>query len=257
MRCITSLIVTHHNRLKNFLNEWMNVKYKFGNCCVIEIKLRRVKNKIQYEIDMIHEGFVDSNKQYYSPLSNPFEKISGITKKFSNILPSDLQTNTQYIFFLIRHAQSTHNVYNFFTKIQSLYKKDTLLTEEGKFQALEIGIFLKWYLSWKNLKPKFLFVSDLKRTRQTMTLIIDKIKPKGISEMIVLPCSHEISDGLGGAENIMNCDIDQCDEYCRRMVYGNTKLRINWDFYQGKRKEEEKCMNSGMLKNAIEIIFIL
>ena len=194
---ITSLIVTHQNRLKCLLNSLMDIQYKFGNCSVLEMKFMRDKNHIRYEIDLIFEGFVKSNKNVF-----PFEKIIGRSNHFLDIPVSSLLPNVEYIFLLIRHGQATHNLYNFFTKIQSLYKQDTLLTEEGEKQAMKTGEFLKKYLLNKRLRIDYIFTSDLKRTRQTMTLIVDQIKPNRIREMIVLPCAHELSYSTE-----KNCDL--------------------------------------------------
>jgi hypothetical protein len=257
------------------------------------MKFIRDKGHIRYEIDLIFEGFVKSNKKYYTPTPDsknknvyPFEKIIGISKHFLDIPVSSLLPNVEYIFILIRHGQATHNLYNTLTKIQSLYKKDTLLTEEGETQARKTGEFLKKYLLNKKLKINYIFTSDLKRTRQTMTLVVDHMKLKGMKEMIVLPCAHEISHSkekicdrkialnLSG-ENKMRCSPEKCvsnnsddsshtDLYCCSVVYGNTKLAVNWiyyqDFYEGKRDDlytiNNSCFDTNMIKNAIQIILL-
>ncbi len=264
----------------------MDVKYKFGNSSVLELKFIRVNDHIRYEINLIYEGFLKSTKKYYTSTPHsknknvfPFEKIIGTTKNFLDIPVSSLIPNVEYVFILIRHGQATHNLYNNLTKIQSLYKTDTLLTEEGEKQARKTGEFLKKYLLNKGLEINYVFTSDLKRTRQSLTLIIDQIKPDGITEMIVLPCSHElsyskekkcdrkISINLAG-ENKMRCSPRKCDSkpelYCCSVVYGDTKLLVNWiyylDFYEGVRENhyttKNNCFDSNMIKNAIQIILL-
>jgi hypothetical protein len=274
----------------------MDVKYKFGNCCVFEMKMIREKTEIRYQIEMIFEGFVKPNKKYYTVSSNseksqskknlfPFQKIQGITKNFLDIPVSSLLPNTEYIFLLIRHGQATHNKYNILTKIQSLYKMDTLLTEEGEKQALKVGKFLKEYLQERDLTINYIFSSDLKRTRQTLTLVVHQISPKNITEMIVLPCAHELSyfddkncdkrminypEGSLAGENMMRCDIGKCDSdselYCCNVIYEDMKLSVNWiyyrDFYDGKRQDiyseetKKSCFDTNMIKNAINIILL-
>jgi broad specificity phosphatase PhoE len=289
---IVSIIVTHQNRLKCLLNTFMDVKYKFGNCSALQMKFIRDRDHIRYEIDLIFNGFTKSNKKYYTTTPNPknkntypFEKIIGVTKHFLDIPVSSLLPNVEYIFILIRHGQATHNQYNYLTKIKSLYKTDTLLTEEGENQAIKTGEFMKKYLSSQGLKINYIFTSDLKRTRQTTTLIIDQIKPIGIREMIVLPCAHELSyfhkkncdlkminhiKGKLSGENKMRCDFKKCDInpelYCCSVVYGDTKLSVNWiyyqDFYEGTRNDiyttstKKSCFDTNMIKNATQIILL-
>jgi broad specificity phosphatase PhoE len=314
---ITSIIVTHQNRLKCLLNSFMRVEssiqYKFGNCCVFEMRFIRVneggvneggvKNKIRYGIELIFDGFVKSSKKYYTrdPTPSkknlfPFKRLEGLTTNFLNIRTSSLLPNVEYVFFLIRHGNSTHNQYNIFTKFQSLYKMDTLLTDEGDKQAREVGDFMRKYLQNQKLSIHYLFTSDLKRTRQTATLIIHQIKPNGITEMIVLPCAHELkyfdddncdkrminySEASLAGENMMRCDIGSdttdsiCDRedkdgrnlYCCNIIYGDTKLSVNWlyykDFYEGGKRDDiyfdeirKSCFDTNMIKNAIDIISI-
>lgn len=291
----TSLVVTHQNRLKCLLNSFMDVKYKFGNGSVFEMKFIREKNKIKYQIELVFEGFIKPNKKYYTIPSNtqpikknlfPFEKIEGVSNTFLDISVSSLLPNIEYIFILIRHGQATHNQYNIFTKFKSLYNMDTLLTEDGEKQALKVGDFLKDFLYERRLKIDYLFVSDLKRTRQTMTLIIHQIKPENITKMIVLPCSHELSyfndkncdkkminysEGSLAGENMMRCDIENCDDesnlYCCNVIYGDTKLSVNWiyymDFYDGGKRKDlyteettKSCFDTNMIKNAIHILLL-
>lgn len=289
---ITSLLVTHQNRIKCLLNSFIDVKYNFGNCSILEMRFGREKNQIRYDIELIFDGFIKPDKKYYtsSPSSKKnlfhFQKIHRLTNSFLDIPSSSLSPNVEYIFFIIRHGNSTHNQYNIFTKIKSLYKTDTLLTEKGEEQAVEIGEFMKLYLQNQKLSIQNIFVSDLKRTRQTMTIVIHQIHPNTQSEMIVLPCAHELSyfneancdkkminywrGGFAG-ENKMRCDPRTCNiesnetNHCCRVKYGNTILRVNWDyydsFYQNKQRKDiyyneskETCFDSNMIKNAIDII---
>lgn len=312
---ITSIIVTHQNRLKCLLNSFMDVKYRFGNCSVLEMKLIRERNNIKYQIDLIFKGFVKPNKKYYTTSKSsdrnnknlfPFQRIQGVSNTFLDITASSLLPNTEYVFMLIRHGQATHNKYNIFTRFQSLYKMDTLLTNEGENQARKVGVFLKEYLRKEGLNVdckktargrcrniNYIFTSDLKRTRQTMAIIVHQINPKNITEMIVLPCAHELDyfddkncdkrminyprARLAG-ENMMRCDIGKCDSeqklYCCNVIYGDTKLSVNWSYYigfyngtgngtsNGTRQdiyfEETKmsCYDTNMIKNAIDIMLL-
>jgi 2,3-bisphosphoglycerate-dependent phosphoglycerate mutase len=66
--------------------------------------------------------------------------------------------------FLVRHGQSTYNLENRFTGW-----KDVELTNLGKTQAIEAGELLK------DMYFNFCYISNLKRARDTLKLILDQI----------------------------------------------------------------------------------
>jgi broad specificity phosphatase PhoE len=299
---IVSIIVTHQNRLKCFLNSLMGVKYRFGNCSIIQLSMYKPsvqpsgqKNSfIHVNVSLIFDGFTKPNKKYYTTEPNPKDKnlfpfvnLDGNLQNFMDIDPSKMLPNTEYIFFLVRHGNAVHNEYNLFTKYKSLYNMDTLLTENGEGQAEEAGRFLKKYLDENHLNVNYIFSSDLKRTRQTLTIIVDQLKPLKNNEIIVLPCAHELtyfddkncdkrminySKGALAGENLMRCDVeckldDKSISDCCRVTYGKTKLDVNWvfykKFYDGLKRQDiyyedvpASCAYSNMIKNAIDILDI-
>ncbi len=80
-----------------------------------------------------------------------------------------LKLSESHIFYLIRHGQADHN-----TSFSSHTSKDTSLTQKGQHQAKNAGIaFLNYLIKSGELYEEVnIFVSDLKRTRETGDLII-------------------------------------------------------------------------------------
>ena len=88
--------------------------------------------------------------------------------------------------FLIRHGQSIQN-----TKENNKLKlSDNLvyLTEKGKQEANDSGMFLKEFINKNNinLQKAVLYVSPYKRTRETAIIINKYLKIKDVFEDITL-----------------------------------------------------------------------
>ena len=287
---IVSIIVTHQNRIKCFINSLMKVKYGFANCSIIRLAFMRDGDAILYDVRLIFEGFGSSDKTYYKPVGKetgknfiPFEVIHGMSDKFMGIMAKDIPRDIEFVFFLVRHGNSLHNQYTNLTKYKSLYNIDTLLTKDGEMEARKAGIFLQNYME-TNQFPKhihLLFSSDLKRTRQTLGIIMGQMKTSKPLDnvIIVLPCAHEISieqencdlkmvrdlRGILSGENKIGCSTD-CDvmseDLCCRV---NTDLVIDWRYYRSfygnqRRKamylsnNRYTCSQTNMIRNAMDII---
>jgi broad specificity phosphatase PhoE len=199
-------------------------------------------------------------------------------------IKKDKLDNREYHFYLIRHGEATHNLYK---KYNVFRKYDTSLTQTGLIQASRAGD------SFGNpdgkINANYIFVSDLKRTHQTLEQIYDKLKPN-INKVFVLPCAHELKYKKGTKtrkkgycdgsqdfsqyitnENKTSCKyIDKCDKKLGENVldwkyydlfYNKSKKDEN--IYQnvlkkGKRKTRRKsrktCKNTNMIEQAIKII---
>jgi broad specificity phosphatase PhoE len=210
--------------------------------------------------------------------------------------------NKTYVFYIIRHGQAEHNVWGTehnvlrrtiekISKQVSSKNRDTNLTmneirSSGQKQAQKAGQSLYNLLKTENNKSfpsshnLTLFVSDLKRTRQTLQHILYGIKLQNIEldktiNVNVLPCSHELAyeydeegdcDGVKSitpVENTMNCTM--CGEsvckdtkLCNKLTLGNINIHFNWDnyqtFYQGTRTKPGKrkhCKDTDMITYAI------
>ena len=204
-----------------------------------------------------------------------------------------------YTFYLIRHGQAEHNIQKGLSKYTGYIfspKEDTNLTAIGITQATKIGerlydILLSsgYYDSDAKQAEQFLrrlklFASDLRRTHQTMAVLmnvlISKIR-KGVEAripedaiprtIVVLPCAHEVDlDGcdspalMNPPENVMSCKMDKRssileklkDRGCLSVRDGGVMredeksygFEIYWDyyldFYGGKTRRSASSTDS-------------
>jgi len=128
----------------------------------------------------------------------------------------DLKLTGNHVFYIVRHGQAEHNLGGTHTK------QDTNITTEGMGQAVNAGYHLLKILKHYNEIPEILFVSDLKRTRQTMNLLVGsaiqnacvepldfykRIRKLNKEPFVVLPCASELS--ILSADG--NCDQATAD----------------------------------------------
>ena len=235
-------------------------EYRWQNCCVLKLVLVPNAGKFNYTLSLIYAGEIDPKETkayaYWSDRNDTeqlspkpkgcigaicsnkstvnsrnfyiFEPLIG-TIALSDLadIPANnqLNTNTQFTFYLVRHGQAQHNI----TGSHNLI--DTSLTNIGRTGAKSAGIALNKELTQTNSKLKYYFASDLIRTRQTLEGILSGIesshlyletRAKNIN-LVILPCSHElpfVSSGncdssmnitanisqLGSEENKMSCN---------------------------------------------------
>ena len=319
--------------LKQFLKKMYNVngvdkafsEIRLANCAILKVSLQKSNNKILSSIDLIYSGEIDPKESkkgyiYFAPkqingqdtpdvakmklttTTTVFDTINQIIEyeQLNNVLQIDaskLMENVQYSFYLIRHGQATHNLYSKIGKIfNSPMNKDTRLTAPtGINQAFAAG---RWFLQYAmdnriDINNCNLFVSDLTRTRETVTNFIKsfqfKIQNNGVLKaVVVLPCAHELiyssdknsnCDGAASGktgniagENRMNCSresIANCGKYgstdtCCGSTFGNGfKLSFDWrmytDFYgKGSRDEpgnnRRHCRDTNMIAEALRYL---
>ena len=128
----------------------------------------------------------------------------------------DLKLTGSHVFYIVRHGQAEHNSGGTHTKL------DTNITTEGMGQAVNAGYHLLEILKHYNEIPEILFVSDLKRTRLTMNLLVgsaiqnacversdfyERIRNLNKEPFVVLPCASELS--ILSADG--NCDQANAD----------------------------------------------
>ena len=266
---------------------------RFKNGSVLEIMV----TKEDIHLRLVVGGEIDEQKPKYTYFVKPGEAHRDINHlrgryqveeflplSFPNTLYPEVGTKT-YKFYLIRHGQGTHNL-----KGTNL-TQDTSLTEEGKLQAKELGIKLRGYIT-NTMRgdidlPNFIFISDLKRTKQTAEEVLKEllyedatqIPPYGRdrdgdppTQVYILPCSHELSyksdgicdgkQGIPPPENMTTCS--RSNPECLTL----NKYDVNWDYYydfygNATRSQvckamspcsHQKCRNTDMIKEAINII---
>ena len=132
-----------------------------------------------------------------------------------------------------------------------------------------------------NLYIKNIFVSDLKRTRQTLQNILigmfesNNLLKLGKSQnndkinVSILPCSHELgypkcdnSNIPGAVENTMNCSISDinADTICKKLTVKDRTIIFDWNKYiefygKGTRTKpgsKRQCKESNMISLAID-----
>jgi phosphohistidine phosphatase SixA len=286
---------------------WKLPRFKNGSVlrCII------THDKIKF--DLLVEGEIDEKKPkyvYYVKSENVSNDAGALLGKYKVTAfdPMELINTTYpigkddtYVFYIVRHGQATHNVLKGMTqKIGSALsgQKDTTLTLEGSHQANRSGAeFAKLFVDKGDstgdqdgnigLAPKYIFTSDLRRTRQTAQYFLTSLTVN-ISNLvmaasiisnnrkyrwIVLPCAHELAfvnsgycDGFQNPllptppENQMTCDGK--DKSCG-IITGD--FTINWDHYSrfyGSSTRSNICRGCGarhcrdtdMIKEAITII---
>lgn len=197
----------------------------FKNGAVLKLTVNRHGVAISLVVDgEIGEG---EDKAGYTYFKSSRSRSGVIKKKYNELVMEDdavatskysdlIDGDDMYVFYLIRHGQATHNVLKgMFAKMTS--NKDTMLTEIGKAQAKNAGKSLYKYIhDTRSDLPTHLFVSDLKRTRQTMSNILLAFpnQLRTVETLTVLPCAHELvyvksPSSSTGNEPGSSCDMSQ------------------------------------------------
>jgi broad specificity phosphatase PhoE len=262
---IVSLIVSHQSRMRCFLKPFLNDngEYSFMNCSIIRLSFKQVNSdvaNIQYSLELVYNGdltveeknekkgrkyFVKDN---YYPNPGKIDPIQFKTQNYSidkniffKMIKGSYDINAEYVFYIVRHGQAEHNENT--SKIRKLSHPDTSLTETGKEHAKTAGIELNKLLDKK--KIKYLFASDLLRTHETLSKLIEKCNDKldpslnsnGKNKVVILPCAHELvfTKGLD-----VNCDKAMRTKYfayfagenrtCHKSTHKACKDKLNVDF---------------------------
>jgi broad specificity phosphatase PhoE len=204
-------IVSHHARMRCFLNKWLEgpnnqyniLKMKFNNASVLEIyfggmddihiKVVWSGEKKGDKVINFQEGNYVGGKPYankdMSPQTYRFKRFPNAESQFRKI-----EGKT---FFAIRHGEGVHNAASKWSKYMnpSIYK-DAELTQVGEIQASNAGLALKHHLEIEKKSIDMFFVSDLQRTHQTCRKVLQTLYGNGAKpQMYILPCLYELSEG--------------------------------------------------------------
>jgi hypothetical protein len=247
---ISALIVTHSNRIEQFLKMFDVGKIHVNNCSVIKITLFHGLIHKYITIDQIWDGATEIHNEI---LKKTQISILGTFSK-SFLKGYEIKKGNLYFFYIIRHGQGYHNLFS--NKLKNLVETDPELTELGINQSRNTGRFLQSYIS---NKIDFYFVSTLLRSHQTMLYLLETFLVGNNGKVvtsIVLPKSEEISSfGNPGKENTSDCfendekkiSITGLDRCSMLEIKDKILLNINWDFFQ----------NSVILNNANMITYAL
>jgi hypothetical protein len=242
------ILVSHSKRIRKFIDQFFDnfdINKRFMNCAIL--KLYNDDNNF-VNIKLIYKGDLDPSENrardiYYD--IDEFNSFNYKTKKL--VMPNNVNI------YLIRHAQGYHNLNNtLIKKIKSLNNnhilKDPQLTEKGKIQAKNTGLFLKNIINNNIL----CFCSILLRTRETISLILNQFdfnKIKFNKEIYVLPGAHEITNFIIPELFIIN--NGQCvNKYSNRILYNCDFIindinifKFNWNYYSYIKKNNIKFSN--------------
>lgn len=282
---INSICVSHNGRIRCFLNTLgINADIRLKNCAILKFSLTPINGFIE----MVYSGEVNDNRKYYVSTisSNPKEILFPRTEftggEYQQLLTKlkiaePIQTNLNY--FIVRHGQGVHNVSTGKKILKILTTSnisDALLDQTGVQQATSAGEALKTFLS--DQKINYLFVSDLRRTRQTLSTLLSKIKDNlqlNTKNVTVLPCLHELdyntkgcdgSQSVTAPENQAKCEtnLKHCKELCCSITPdGMNTLPIDWSFYKnfygnGTRnnpgKNRKHCRDTSFIAISLQII---
>ena len=268
-KVFTSVIVSHNYRMQCLLRHFKfikssNKKIEFKNCAILQL----VVMKGITTISLIYEGeSKDSTKIYYT--KDNLQESQNISIK------NNIKENSVYIFYIVRHGMGTHNLP---TSLHLEY--NTQLTQEGILQATRAGVFFLNYLRETTQRIDHYFTSDLQRTRQTLSHILEAFYPiknnkyHNILIATILPCSNEVHVNLNGQcnkgnllingyENYPGCTLQNIsDPYseCNNIKMNNFIISFNWriylNFYNQTMRtiSSKECNGNNMILCAIKFI---
>ena len=265
---------------------------RFMNCSILEVTI----NMDTITINLIYSGNLAEKKpeRVYFVTQPDYEEIKNKSPQELGYKPTPffeisvknnfypLNGKDKFVFYIVRHGQGTHNV-------KKSMEKDTSLTGPGTGQAYAAGDYFRKYISYGYAKmPQFLFISDLKRTRQTLENFLSGTKTKIRAPIAVLPCSHELiykkdgncdgAQGITAPENTTSYSGAEHEKFDTANVNYSSNDRssssplvqgmyIEWGPYKkfygtGKRGMictrmncgTQHCRKTDMIKEAIEMI---
>jgi len=282
-----SLIVTHNGRIRCLLDsigiptidKSTKEEIRFKNCAILLLSVTKDGYTISLEYDgnlaekSVEKAEKEKRKYYTKTDDTGINAIFQRTIKPLSLLGlkseqiQNIGSNT-YNFYIVRHGDGVHNSMGFLEKAISSEVTDAELTKDGIAQAEEAKVYLS------AIKIDKLYVSDLKRTRQTLGKLIEGHKNMSAKEIVVLQCAHElvyvegkncdanqgIKSGLS-YENKPKCsadkDICNINDICCKV----NNLPIDWYFYRafygdGTRmkhgnKNPKECRDTNMIQQAI------
>ena len=256
------LIASHSKRIRAFL--YKNFKnfqkrYRFRNCAILKIYFD--ENIQKTLIKLIYVGNTDKNENRKDSSYYTCDYFNNL-----NIYSDTLIVPNNINVFLIRHAQGYHNANNTFFKkfiasFDSKILKDPQLTKFGIIQSEKAGEYLDKYFEENKLNKKLCinFCSVLLRTRETLNIILDKMKIYD-KDMIILPCSNEIAsfdekEYIAFDNHMCRNDENQRELYKCDYIKGKEKNRnINWIYFNEFKQEYNKKDDVNMIYQTYDIL---
>ena len=274
MNNYTSIITTHQARLRCMLHDIINKNanlvnqkgelHRFQNGCIIHLEILPSTLKLS----LLHNGQIDEEKPnyvyYVKPGTNDPRAQSG-NYQIQELTPITTNHNFNvgnftYGFYLIRHGQAIHNLEEYSGKLINR-PLDSDLTQAGILQAQNSGEY------FKNKQINYFFVSDLKRTMQTLKQFTTSAGIK-VNKAIVLPCNHELAykgSSCDGNQGITpNENKNTCAPLSTTSACSAVGIPLDWSEYtsfygNGSRQKpgnnkKKHCRNFSTLQLAIDYI---
>ncbi len=273
MNNYTSIITTHQARLRCMLHDIINKSpnmvnakgelHRFQNGCIIHLEI----SKSNLKLNLLHNGEIDEEKPeyvyYVKPGTNDPKAIAG-NYQIKELVPITTNHNLnvgnfKYNFYLIRHGQAVHNLKEYKGKLLNR-PLDSDLTEAGKLQAQNSG------KHFGNKTINYFFVSDLKRTMQTLKQFTTSAGIK-VNKAIVLPCNHELAykgSSCDGKQGITpNENKNSCSPLNKTSACSAVGIPLEWSEYtsfydKGSRQKpgnmKKHCRDFSTLQLAIDYI---
>lgn len=210
-------------------------------------------------LNMIYEGESNHTKDW---------TMNDINKYLTTSINIPLPANTEL--FFIRHGHGIHNDINIIDRIRTDLT-DAMLTSAGVSQAERAGGFLASYINMNYIQPNIFFeASTLRRTMQTIAIIMSKL-PNVMNKMIhIVPCVNEILYHANGycdasfINNIGNAIIKENQPVCNNYMNGCDMLHtlcvdcvkdkqfiIRWEYFM-KFKENNSCKDTNIINQILE-----
>ena len=243
---------------------------------------------VNYNSNFIYEFYVIRHGQAEHNIKENWGAFKQLSSRNRD---TNLTSNTDNKMDGEKQAFETgRNLYSYLInkKQEALQEKLNYINDEKHKTKLELEIaglnkddnsnYLKQEL---NLYIKNIFVSDLKRTRQTLQnillgmfesnnlLILGDAQNNNKIFVSILPCSHELaypkcdnSNMPGAVENTMNCSVSDinADTACKKLTIKDRTIIFDWtryiEFYgRGTRTKpgsKRQCKETNMISLAMD-----
>jgi broad specificity phosphatase PhoE len=276
-QCKTIIFASHNSRMRCFVesvtpssvydkyksNDPHPKAYRFKNCAMLSVRLK--VDCPHAVIELVYSGHVEDNTRqegmYYIKEGETSDSDHDRPLETQHIPLKDLGidsfcVNHNMEILIIRHGEAEHNINSYYSQpiAQAVgtnmgasikdNKLDTNLTARGVEETQNAAKFLAEYLKNKSVSLDHVFCSVLKRTRQTIDVMLshDDMKEcsKSIKKMVIAPCSREIKYG-----DVRGCFIRDPDPAFYDNLQNKDDLRFNQPFCSYLTKEhnelEDEC----------------
>lgn len=239
---------THGMRMSCFLKSLIpDLPNKIiKNCSII----RCYKENGNTLLKMIYEG-----EGHNSIISE--WKMDDINKYINK--PISISIPDNFELFFIRHGKGQHNGINMVQRLTTDLT-DAMLVADGVSQAERAGGFLSSYIKMNYVEPSIFYeASMLRRTIQTIAIIMNKIPATKNKYIHIVPCVNELPYHGGG-----QCDKSIINDVGNKIFSENKSVCVDnnictidglnadvkWDYFM-EFKKTGKCDSTNMINEML------